>query len=112
MDPSSQIKARRSTSGSTTIPKSAFVSITFFDISVKFSGNGSGLWGNSPVGSQNNLIHSTPSFSNNFGIKIPPVELTASSTTLNFLDLISSTLTNSKFNTSSICFSLCESSYL
>ena len=41
--PSSQTKQRRSTSGSTTIPKFAFCFKTTLEISFKFSGNGSGL---------------------------------------------------------------------
>ena len=83
MLPSSQTNANRSTSGSTTIPKSACSLTTNLDISVKFSGKGSGLWGKSPFGSQNNLMHSTPILSNNLGIIKPPVEFTASTTTLN-----------------------------
>jgi hypothetical protein len=82
--PSSHTNASLSTSGSTTIPKSAFSLTTRLDISFKFSGRGSGLWGKSPFGVQYNSTHSTPNFFNNLGIIVPPVELTASNTTLYF----------------------------
>ena len=94
--PSSQTKAKRSTSGSTTIPRSALCSITRLDKSFKFSFKGSGLCGKCPFGSQYNSITSTPNFFKSLGTAIPPVELTASTTILKFEDLI--LLTSITFN--------------
>src|SRR5690606_29679256 len=99
ISPCSSINANRSTSGSTTIPKSAPVSTTFLDKSVKCSFKGSGLWGNSPLGSQYNLTTSTPKRSKSNGITIPPVELTPSTTTLNLAFSMADTFTNGKSNT-------------
>ena len=106
MPPFSSTKAKRSTSGSTTIPKSARSSTTLFIKSPKCSFNGSGLCGNSPVGSQYNFTGSTPKASNKAGTAIPPVEFTPSTTTLNFAFLIASTSTNGRSKISSICKSI------
>lgn len=53
-------------------------------MSVKCSFKGSGLCGNCPFGVQYNSTHSTFNSFNKAGIKIPPVELTPSTTTLKF----------------------------
>ena len=100
--PCSSIKAKRSTSGSTAIPKSACEETTVSDKSVKCCFSGSGLCGNCPFGSQCILTASTPKRSKSKGITIPPVELTASTTTLNLQSEIAFTFTNSKSSTSSI----------
>gem|GEM_PF-4398843 len=63
----------------------------------KFSGSGSGLCGNLPVGSQyNSIISSTHSAFRSLGITTHPTELTQSTTILNFFCLIFSGFTNSK----------------
>ena len=79
------------------MPKSAFSLTTRLDISFKFSGRGSGLWGKSPFGVQYNSTHLTPNFFNNAGIKSPPVEFTPSTTTLNLAFLIAFISTKSRF---------------
>ena len=106
MSPFSSINANLSTSGSTTIPKSALCFFTSSDKSVKCSFKGSGLCGKCPFGSQYNLITSTPKRSNNKGIAIPPVEFTPSTTTLNRASSIDVTVTNGKSKTSIICKSI------
>ncbi len=83
MSPFSHTSAKRSTSGSTTTPKSAFSRTIASDIWVRFSGSGSGLWANCPFGSQFNSTTSQPSSRRSCGITTPPTELTASTTTLN-----------------------------
>ncbi len=65
-------------------------------MSVKCSFKGSGLCGNCPFGSQYNFTTSQPNFSKSGGSEIPPVEFTASRTTLNFLAFTASTSTIGK----------------
>ncbi len=69
-------------------------------MSDKCSFKGSGLCGKCPFGVQYNSTHSTFNSFNKAGIKIPPVEFTASTTTLKLAFLMASTSTNSKFKTS------------
>ena len=111
MLPSSQTNAKRSTSGSTVIPKSACTSRIFADKSVKCSGRGSGLCGKCPVGSQYiSVIFVTPNARNIAGTKIPPVEFTASTTMLKSAAAIAALSTNGRAKMASMCFCKYESS--
>ena len=92
--PSSLTKTRRSTSGSTTTPKSQPCSRTKRQMSVKFWAKGSGVCANLPVGSQFSSSTSfTPSARSIFGMAMPPVELTASTATLKLAFAITSLFT-------------------
>ena len=100
------MKARRSTSGSTLMPKSAFSRTTVSLNSTRFLGRGSGLWAKSPVGSPLSVMHSTPSFSNSLGIIMPPTELMESSTTLKPALRTAPASTASRASTAAMCSSV------
>ena len=97
--PFSVIRTKRSTSGSTTIPKSTLFSLTICIVLTKFSGSGSGSLGKIPFFSQFNSITSQPNSFNNWGITYTPAPFTQSSRTLNLLFLIASLLMYFIFNT-------------
>jgi len=96
--------ASLSTSGSTTIPRSAFSLTTSSDISLRFSGSGSGLCANFPSGLVfNSMTDFTPSAFSSWGIMIPPTELTQSTATFNCAFSIAARSTRASCNTISIC---------
>ena len=104
------MKARRSTSGSTETPRSAFSLTTVSLSSTRFAGSGSGLCAKSPVGLQLRPIHLTPRRLRSLGIMMPPTEFTASTTTVNFAALMASTSTAGRARTASRCLSVKSSS--
>ncbi len=104
MEPSSQIIAKRSTSGSTTKPTSAMPFFISSEIWVRLAGNGSGLCANCPVASQLSLMTlSTPNSSSSFGKINPPTEFTQSIATVKFSFLMAFLFTKSKLITSLMC---------
>src|SRR3546814_8871734 len=65
------------------MPRSALPSTTLEESVVRFSASGSGLCGNSPLGTQySSSMATTPNAFNSCGTTMPPVEFTASTTTL------------------------------
>ena len=74
--------------------------------SVRCSFKGSGLWGNWPLGVQWISTVFTPKALSNLGTAMPPVEFTASTTTLKFLDLMAGTSTRGRANIAWICLSI------
>ena len=79
--PFSSKKTRRSTSGSTAIPKSALLLIISSLNPFKFSESGSGVWLKIPSISEFIILCLIFNFSRSLGNAIEPVELIASATT-------------------------------
>ena len=107
MVPSSFTKAKRSTSGSTTIPRSAPSFFMTSVISVRWAGRGSGLCANSPfISPLRTIISVTPNCFNKSGTYSAPLLLIPSTTTLNPFFEIASLSTKSCARMSSKCLCL------
>ena len=79
--PFSSKNTRRSTSGSTAIPKSALLFKISWERSFKFSARGSGVWLNTPSTSEFIILYLIFNFLRSLGKAIAPPELIASATT-------------------------------
>ena len=98
------MNARRSTSGSTTMPRSYRPLFISSIMPCRFFSKGSGLWAKSPLGSPLMSLHDTFSCSRSFGSITPPTELIVSTQTLKRECFIASRSTYFNCSTASMCF--------